>query len=611
MQTKLQRNFVALIIAVLTTVIFLTDCFTTCGISDWVWYFVPLLLLVFVRNSFSPLLLAVILSALMVAGYFFSPAGSTKWWMPMVNRSMGICVIWLVAWVLSQLQKTEERLRTQSELLDLAHDAILVRDLDDRILYWNKSAERIFGWLAHEAIGQKARQLLRKDGDKFAETKAIVMEKGDWSGELDCHTKDGHIVAVETRWTLVRNHEGVPKSILTIITDITEKQKLQQQILRSQRLESIGTLAGGIAHDLNNVLTPLMISVNLLKEKAADAETLTLVAALETNIQRGADMVKQVLAFGRGTKGERIAVNPARIVREVAHIVRETFPKSVLFESDVEPDIWTITGDATQLHQVLLNLCLNARDAMPNGGKLSIHLQNAVLDETYVHMHLEAKTGPHVVIKVTDTGTGIPPEVQEKIFEPFFTTKDGDKGSGLGLSNVRSIVKSHGGFVNFYSEVGKGSTFKVYMPASTTKAAAEVVAVEQTKLPRGKNELVLVVDDEEAIRHTAKKVLERFNYRVLLAENGAQAVSIYAENKNEIAVVITDMAMPVMDGLATIIALKSINPAVKIIGSSGLATNGSVAKAIGQGVHHFIPKPYTTESLLRTLDEVLHKTGSA
>jgi PAS domain S-box-containing protein len=598
-------------IVVLTTAIFVTDCFITRGIADWVWYFVPLLLLIFVRNSFSPFSLAAILSALMLTGYFVSPKGTVKWWLPLLNHSMGICVIWLVAWVLSHFQKTAERLRTQSELLDLAHDAILVRDLDDRILYWNKSAERIFGWTAHEAIGQKATQLLRKDGDKFAETKAIVMEKGEWSGELDCHAKDGHIVAVDARWTLVRDHHGVPKSILSINTDITERQKLQQQILRAQRLESIGTLAGGIAHDLNNILTPLMISVNLLKEKAADAETRTLVTALETNVQRGADMVKQVLAFGRGTKGERIAVNPARIVREVEQIVRETFPKSVQFEADVEPDIWTITGDATQLHQVLLNLCLNARDAMPNGGKLSVHLENAVLDETYVHMHLEAKTGPHVVIKVTDTGAGIPPEVQEKIFEPFFTTKEGDKGSGLGLSNVRSIVKSHGGFVNFYSEVGKGSTFKVYMPASTTKAAAEVVAVEQTKLPRGKNELVLVVDDEEAIRHTAKKVLERFNYRVLLAENGAQAVSIYAENKNEIAVVITDMAMPVMDGLATIIALKSINPAVKIIGSSGLVANSNATQAIGLGIQKFMPKPYTSESLLRTLDEVLHKNGSA
>jgi CheY-like chemotaxis protein len=248
---------------------------------------------------------------------------------------------------------------------------------------------------------------------------------------------------------------------------------------------------------------------------------------------------------------------------------------------------------------------------MPNGGKLSVHLENAVLDETYVHMHLEAKTGPHVVIKVTDTGTGIPLDVQEKIFEPFFTTKEGEKGTGLGLANVRTIVKSHGGFVNFYSEVGKGSTFKIYMPASTTQAAAEVVAVEQTKLPRGKNELVLVVDDEENIRNTAKKVLERFGYRALLAENGATAVSIYAEHKNEIAVIITDMSMPVMDGVATIVALKSINPAVKIIGSSGLVANSNATQAIGLGIEKFIPKPYTTESLLRTLDEVLHKNGSA
>jgi PAS domain S-box-containing protein len=611
MQTKLQRNIIVLIITALTTGIFLADCFTPRVISDWVWYFVPLLLLIFVRNSFSPFSLAVILSVLIVAGYFVSPTGTAKWWMPLVNRSMAICVIWLVAWALSRLQKTEERLRTQSDLLDLAHDAILVCDLEDGIVYWNKSAERLYGWAARDIFGEKSLDILSKGENTFTEAKRIVLQKGEWSGELVCHAKDGHEVIVDARWTLVRDHHGVPKSILSINTDITEKQKLQQQLFRAQRLESIGTLAGGIAHDLNNILTPLMMSANMLKEKITDAEMRELVQSLETNVQRGADMVKQVLTFGRGTAGERVAINPARIVREVERIVRETFPKSLQLESDVEPDIWTMTGDVTQLHQVLLNLCLNARDAMPNGGKLSVIAENAVLDETYVQMHLEARIGPHVVIRVTDTGAGIPLDLQEKTFEPFFTTKPGDKGSGLGLSNVRSIVKSHGGFVNFYSEVGKGSTFKVYMPASATQAAAEVVAVEQTKLPRGKNELVLVVDDEEAIRNTAKKVLERFGYRTLLAGNGAQAVSIYAEHKNEIAVVITDMAMPVMDGIATIVALKSINPAVKIIGSSGLEANGNVTKAVGHGIHHFVPKPYTTEALLRALDEVLHKNISA
>jgi CheY-like chemotaxis protein len=350
------------------------------------------------------------------------------------------------------------------------------------------------------------------------------------------------------------------------------------------------------------------MSVALLKDKTnGDPESKSLLATLEANVQRGAALVQQVLAFGRGVNGARVAVNPVQVVREIERIVHETFPKTVHFELSLNPDLWAITGDSTQLHQVLLNLCLNARDAMPNGGTLSIHMQNTMLDETYVSMHLEARLGAYLVINVTDTGEGIPPELQDKIFEPFFTTKEVGKGTGLGLPSVLAIVKSHGGFINCYSEAGQGSTFKIYLPASTTSGAAEIVAVEQTQLPRGRNEVVLVVDDEEPIRSTAKKLLERSGYRVLLAENGAEAVSLYTQRKNEIAVVLTDMAMPVMDGVATIVALKSLNPSVKIISSSGLAANGAVAKASGAGVQHFIPKPYTAEVMLQTVHKILHE----
>jgi PAS domain S-box-containing protein len=613
MQTKAQRKIIVLIIALLMAGIFVADLFAPRGISDWVWYFIPLMLLVSVRNTFSPFWFAGIVTILIPIGYFVSGNGSNPSWVPSISRLMAICVFWLVAWALARLQQTEERLREQSGLLNLAHDAILVRDLDDRIVFWNKSAERIYGWTMPEAVGKQAVELLLGQADeRFIQAKKVVVEKGDWSGEIICRTKDGRDVVMDARWTLVRDYDGKPKSILSISSDITEKQKLQQQLFHAQRLESIGTLAGGIAHDLNNILAPVMMAMAMLREKAKeDKDTQTLLASLETNVRRGADIVKQVLAFGRGAGGERIAINPAKVIREIEKIVLETFPKSVRFESRIAPDVWTITGDTTQLHQVLLNLCLNARDAMPNGGNLCVQMENTVLDEMYANMHLEAKIGPHVVIKVMDTGTGIPPELQAKIFEPFFTTKEPGKGTGLGLSSVLAIVKSHGGFINCYSEVGKGTTFKIYLPTNTTPQAAEAVAIEQTKLPRGQNELVLVVDDEQPIRDIAKKVLERFGYRVLLAEHGAEAISLYAQHKSDIAVVITDMAMPVMDGVATIIALKAMNPAVKIIGSSGLMSNGNVAKAVDQGVQHFIPKPYTAEAMLLKLDEVLHKNPPA
>lgn len=331
-----------------------------------------------------------------------------------------------------------------------------------------------------------------------------------------------------------------------------------------------------------------------------------MLADMEANVQRAAGLVRQVLTFGRGIGGNRVPLQPAQIVREIRQVIRDTFPKSIEFEYHAAPDLWLVIGDPTQIHQVLLNLCINARDAMPHGGRLAIELENVVLDENYTGMNLEAKPGPYVAIKVADTGTGIPQEIQDKIFDPFFTTKEPGKGTGLGLSTTLGIVKSHGGFIHCYSEMGKGSTFKVYFPANATPAAAESAAVAQTGLPRGRNELVLVVDDEEPIRNVVQKTLERFGYRVLLAANGAEALALYARHRAEIALVITDMMMPIMDGPATIVALMAMNPQVKIIGSSGQASNGGGAKALSTGVKHFIPKPYTAEAMLRALHEVLH-----
>jgi PAS domain S-box-containing protein len=504
-------------------------------------------------------------------------------------------------------KQAEEHVREQAALLDKAQDAIFVLDSDDRIIYWNKSAERIYGWAAAEAIGKTPVELLFKGviTPQLANTIKTVNERGEWVGELQEYTKDGKTVTVQGRCNLIRDEQGRPKSRLIINTDITEKKNLETQFLRSQRMEGLGALAGGIAHDLNNVLTPLLIAVQVLKEKVTDEDGQKLLQALETNVQRGASLAKQVLAFGRGVTGERIAVNPKHIAREIKQIIHEIFPKSVEFELRSVPDLWTITGDPTQLHQVLLNLCVNARDAMPAGGKLSIHMENVMFDETYAGMNPEAKVGPYVCIKVEDTGTGIPKAIQDKIFDPFFTTKEPGKGTGLGLSTTLAIVKSHGGFIHCHSAPGKGSTFEIYLPANATLVAVEN-AEEESQLPCGHNELVLVVDDEEPIRNLAQKVLTRFGYRVLLAADGAEAVSLYAPRQNEIDVVITDMAMPIMDGSATILALKAINSDVKIVSSSGLASNGGMTKAKDAGIQHFIPKPYTAETMLNTLHEALH-----
>ncbi len=507
---------------------------------------------------------------------------------------------------IDELKQVQIRVGEQAEFLDASHEAIVVMDMEDRIIFWNKGAERVYGYNSGEAVGHKSHELLYKDEAKFREAHAAVLRNGEWEGEMIKRTKDGIDLTVDARWSLVRDAQGRPKSVLSINSDITEKKKLESQYLRAQRMESIGTLAGGVAHDLNNVLAPILMAVEILRDSVKDENGLAVLDTLEGSAQRGAELVKQVLSFARGVEGRRIVINPAHVMRELVKIMRDTFPKSVTVEFTSVRDLWTVMGDPTQMHQVFMNLCVNARDAMPNGGKVMVTMENVLLDESYAAMSAQARPGAYVVIKVEDTGTGIPRAIQDKIFEPFFTTKEIGKGTGLGLSTTMAIVRSHGGFIHLYSEMGKGTKFKVYFPANTTKEATDEVALEQMRLPQGDGELILLVDDEEAIRSVAQRTLERFGYRVLQAGNGAEAIALYAVRQQEIAVVLTDMAMPIMDGPALIIALKVLNPAVKVIASSGLSSHSSVSRAVGAGVEHFVPKPYTAETILKVVHEVLH-----
>jgi PAS domain S-box-containing protein len=398
--------------------------------------------------------------------------------------------------------------------------------------------------------------------------------------------------------------EDDPGEGVSFVIDLTERNKLEQQFLRAQRMESIGTLASGIAHDLNNVLAPILLSLDMLGEPATTEDHASLLDLLRTSTEHGVELVRQVLSFARGVSGQRIPVNPLPLLNDLLKVMRDTFPKTIVIRCLPVRDLWTITGDPTQLHQVFLNLCVNARDAMPEGGTLSITMENVRLDETFVAMNLDAMAGAFVKITVADTGTGISSEIRDRIFEPFFTTKETGKGTGLGLSTTMAIVKSHGGFINPYSEVGRGSKFEVYLPAQTVQAEVEPQS-GTAELQRGNGETVLVIDDEEAIRTVVQGTLERFGYHVILASNGAQALAIYRRQHDSIDVVLTDMAMPVMDGPATIIALRAINPEVRIVGSSGLSSNAEVTKLLGVGIKHFVSKPYTAETLLAALQRGL------
>ncbi len=501
----------------------------------------------------------------------------------------------------------EKKITEQAALLDHARDAILVRGLDDRVIYWNRSAERIYGWSTAEAVGRNIVELCYGDDrSQFEKAKERLYENGEWSGELRHRTKYGRERMVDSSWTLVRDEEDHPQSIFTIDTDITEKKKLEAQYLHAQRMESIGTLASGIAHDLNNVLSPILMAIQLLQIRFNDEDSHRLLSVLQENTERGAEMIKQVLSFARGVQGERAPLQLSHLVREMARTLRSTFPKSIEVRISLVEDLPTVSGDATQLHQVLMNLCVNARDAMPYGGRLTIEAEDIHLDQTFADTHIDAKPGPHLVITVSDTGAGIPPEIIDKIFEPFFTTKETGKGTGLGLSTVIGIVKSHSGFINVYSEVGKGTLFKIYLPVVDIGRLRRAEDLP-TEIPFGHGETILVVDDEAAIREIARQTLENFGYQVLTANDGAEAIALYAEQKNEIEAVLTDMMMPFMDGPATIRALHRLNPGVKIIATSGLDANGNMVESAGAGVRAYLSKPYTAEKLLLILADVLNE----
>jgi two-component system, cell cycle sensor histidine kinase and response regulator CckA len=399
---------------------------------------------------------------------------------------------------------------------------------------------------------------------------------------------------------LVRDEFGQPNSILIVNTEITQKKQLEAQLLRSQRLECIGTLAGGIAHDLNNVLAPILLAVPLLQMKLSDPQSEHLLKMLENNVKRGANLVRQILSFARGIEGRQTTVKVKSLLTEIEDIITGTFSKSITCHTYISDNIWHVHGNATQLHQVLMNLVVNARDAMPDGGIMTISAENLVIDEHYAKMHIDAQVGCYVAITIADTGIGIPQTIQERIFEPFFTTKEVGKGTGLGLSTALGIIKNHGGFVNLYSELNQGTQFQIYLPCST-KVEIDPPSEELEPLT-GNGELILVVDDETTIRDVTKSSLETYNYRVLTASDGVEAVAIYAQNKQEISVVLLDMMMPWMDGAIAIRTLQKINPHVKIIAMSGLLSNQNIAESAGTGVKGFLSKPCTARELLQAID---------
>ncbi|WP_088242388.1 PAS domain S-box protein [Calothrix rhizosoleniae] len=506
---------------------------------------------------------------------------------------------------ITQRKQAQEKIREQAALLDVTTDAIFVRNLENRILFWNKGAENIYGWQESEVYGKNTSELFYQETPPEVESALLAtMSRGKWQGELSKLNQSGKEILVESRWTLVCDEKGKPKSILTVDTDITEKKQLESQFFRTQRLESIGTLASGIAHDLNNILTPILAASQLLPMKFPDADEQSqhLFEILEDSTKRATDLVKQVLSFARGVQGKRIHLQMRHLAKELTKILKETFPKSIEVSLDIPNNLWMVSGDSTQLHQVLMNLCVNARDAMPEGGKLRIAAENIFIDENYARMNLEAKVGPYIAIAVSDSGAGISADVLERIFEPFFTTKEVGKGTGLGLATVLGIVKSHGGFLNVHSEEGQGTCFKVYLPAVEGIETQEEEDLQPTS---GNGQLILVVDDESSITEITRASLEGYNYQTMIANDGIEAIAIFAQHKDKIHLVLMDMMMPSLDGLTAIRTMKKISPEVKIIASSGLMSSNKMNEAKAAGIKAFLPKPYTVKELLHTIQQVI------
>ncbi|MEG5040928.1 MULTISPECIES: PAS domain S-box protein [unclassified Microcoleus] len=505
---------------------------------------------------------------------------------------------------ITQRKETEQKIAEQAALIDIASDAIFVKDLDDHILFWNKGAERLYGWAEAEVIGQKTQTLFNQPC-KLTEPIQITTQQGSWQGEMEQLTKTGKNIIVESRKTLIKNQFYQSRAILVVNSDITEKKQFEKQFYHAQRLESLGTLASGIAHDLNNILTPILGASQLLPLKITNINepTQRLLRLLSGSAQRGADLVKQILLFSRSTDGEYVILQLSNLLQEVIGVVQQTFPKSIIISTKIPAmELWTISGDATQLHQVFMNLMINARDAMSSGGSLTISAENRHLDEDDALMNLETKAGCYVAVRVADTGMGIPPELLNRIFDPFFTTKELGKGTGLGLSTVMGIVKNHGGFIKVYSELGKGTEFQVLLPA--IEGEVSLTTVEKA-MHRGNGELILIVDDEASIREIAQTSLENYNYRTILASDGLEALAVYREHQQEISVVLMDMMMPNLDGVSAIRALQKINPGVNIIATSGLMANRKLA--LDANVKIFLLKPYTIAQLLQMLTEILQR----
>ena len=500
------------------------------------------------------------------------------------------------------VRQSEERFR---RLIENASDVITVVNGEGIIEFLSPSTRRVLGHEPTDLLGHSIMEFIHADDREKA-------------GEGLRRAVDGTAVSVPVEYR-IRHVDGSwrvfqsigramadsPAAWLVVVNsrDITETRKLETQFLRTQRLKAIGTLSSGIAHDLNNILAPMLMIASLLKEKLPDAEDTELLTIIEQSAQRGANIIRQLLTFSRGIEGERGVVQLRHLLKEMAGLMRETFPREITLVGHISPDLWTVIADGTQIHQVLLNLCVNARDAMHAGGKLTVDACNVYLGESDVRTQPLAKPGNYVQLSISDEGEGIPRENIDRMFEPFFTTKEIGKGTGLGLSTALGIVKSHGGFITVYSEPGLGSVFKVHLPASVGVEAAAFPAGGATA--KGAGETIMIVDDEPAVRRALALTLEAHNYFVLTAVDGREATTLFLQHRDRLKLVLTDIMMPKMNGMALIRVLRALAPKLRIIAASGLLDPERREELATLAVTTILAKPFGRNETLAAVQREL------
>jgi len=501
------------------------------------------------------------------------------------------------------LRSSETRFRL---LIENASDMIAVLDEKGVFTYQGPSTERVLGYAPHEMVGRSVDEfILPEDAGaaRDAIKHALANPDATAHAELRLRHRDGSWHIMECLGRCLDDSTG-KKQIVINSRDVTEARQLEEKFRRAQRLEAIGTLASGVAHDLNNILSPMLMAAGMLKEKLNAPQDQDILAMVDNGAQRGAAIIRQLLTFSRGIEGARVSVQLRHLLKELEHLIRETFPRGIELTCRLPRDIWTVLADATQMHQVFMNLCVNARDAMPDGGKLRMTAENVDMNEEMATLSPDARPGPYVVVAVSDTGTGIPKENLQKIFDPFFTTKGLGKGTGLGLSTVLGIVKSHGGFITVYSDPGRGTTFKVYLPA-TGSAEAPRLDGSAPPVPVGNQELILVVDDEPAILKATNSILARYNYRVLTAESGQEAIKLFIQHSESIGLVLTDLMMPGIGGVDLIRTLRIIKPDLSVIATSGLEPEENRSLLDTLGIIEVLPKPSMAASVLKAVDNAL------